>query len=527
MVLRSLQFLPRNLSSLNSRLGTAKMNDSQVSRSKVTKESVNNRLSGRGIVLSGAYLKYHTKTSFLCSEGHSWNATPANVLYGYGCPHCSGNIPLTKQIVNVRIADRGLVMLGEYVHQSEKAMFLCGEGHTWETAPSNVLYGNGCPKCGRLKAANKKRLSKDTIRERLAGRDIDLIGEYSNANAKTMFRCGEGHAWNATPGSVISGNGCPHCSGRAPLTKAIVIERIANRGITLLGDYISTSAKTLFRCNEGHTWTTAASHVISGTGCPHCDGQAPLSKEIVNERIASRGIVMLGDYKNVDTKALFRCNEAHTWETTPYHVMRQPRPTGCPYCSEKAPLSTAILNDRIKDRGLVLLDEFRTNHLKIRFQCSAGHVWEAKPNNILNGRGCPECSERTSDNNVFYLWLANRQRLVDLQLGEFLIKYGTSSERLEYERINDVANNWKAIPNVLAMVKTLEPATMIEQLASRIGRRLTPDYSGLDGWTEFRVVNRDELTQLMSIAAEVADYKIVWNDTPLVTDQIFDRASTS
>jgi hypothetical protein len=115
--------------------------------------------------------------------------------------------------------------------------------------------------------------------------------------------------------------------------------------------------------------------------------------------------------------------------------------------------------------------------------------------------------------------VANSQRLVNLQSGEFLIKYGTTSERLKNDRIREVSNSWKATPNVLAMVKTLELATLIEQTASQIGLRLTSDYSRLDGWTEFRIVNKDELIQLMSIIDVVAEYKIVWNNLALVTGQ--------
>lgn len=494
------------------------MNNKQIRHKKITKDDVNNRLSCRGIVLLGEYLKCHTKATFQCNKGHTWSATPANVLYGFGCPHCSGNIPLTKQIVNERIADRGIMMLSEYINQKKKALFKCGQDHTWETAPSNVLYANGCPKCATIKRANKKRLTTATIRERLADREIELIGGYLHANAKTTFRCRENHTWNATPGSVLSGRGCPHCAGRIPLTQEMVNERLKNRGITLVGEYKRVSTKSLFQCKKGHTWETTASCVIYGTGCPHCDGQVPLSKGIINERLVNRGIIMLGEYKNVDTKAQFKCNEGHTWETTPYHVTRKSRPTGCPYCSKQAPLSTAIVNDRVKDRGYVLLDEFRTNQVKVRFQCTDGHIWKAKPNNILNGRGCPECAPRTSDNDVFYLWMANNQRLVNLQSEEFLIKYGVTSERLENDRIREVSNSWKATSNVLAMIKTLEPATLIEQTASQIGRRLTPDYASLDGWTEFRIVNKNELMQLMSIANAVAEYKIIWKDLTLVTD---------
>ncbi len=108
---------------------------------KLTKEEVNNRISDRGLIMLGEYVTTHTKTLFQCSKGHTWKARPSGIMRGSGCPHCSGRIPLTKEIVNDRIADRGIVMLEEYVHQKAKVLFQCSEGHTWKARPSNEITG--------------------------------------------------------------------------------------------------------------------------------------------------------------------------------------------------------------------------------------------------------------------------------------------------------------------------------------------------------------------------------------------------
>ena len=475
----------------------------------LTKEIVNERLADRGIVMLGEYVNSQTKTLFQKKDGHTWETTPANVMSSNDCQQRTGNNRLTKEIVNDRIADRGLVMLDEYEHQKVKARFQCSQGHTWMARPNNVLFGKGCPKCGSISAANKKRLTVDVVRNRLAGRGIDLVGEYANSQTKTLFKCNEGHTWEATPNSVMGGNGCPHCSGNVPLTKEIVNARIAERGITLLGGYRGAHTKTLFQCSEGHTWEARPGNIMQGKNCPHCDGQFPLSKEIVIERIADRGLVMLGEYVNSMTKTLFKCNEGHTWEASPGNVIGG---TSCPHCSGNVLLTTEIVNDRITDRGLVLLDEYVSNSVKRRFQCSEGHVWETAPANVLSGRGCTVCAERTSDNDVFYLWIAGPQELVRLRDGEFLLKYGVTSERRKDIRIREIGYAWNTIPNVLALVKTKGPAIWAEKTATRIGQRLTSDYSHLDGWTEFRIVNDTELAQLMALAAEAAEYKIVWNN---------------
>jgi hypothetical protein len=307
----------------------------------------------------------------------------------------------------------------------------------------------------------------------------------------------------------MRGNGCPHCSGNVPLTKEIVNNRIADRGFVLLGEYRGAHTHTLFQCSEGHTWDARPNNIIQGKNCPHCDGQFPLSKEIVNERIADRGLVMLGEYVNSVTTTLFQCSEGHTWEASPGSVMGG---SGCKYCARNAPLTTEVVNDRIADRGLVMLDEYISNTVHRRFQCSEGHTWEAKPANVLSGRGCPVCADRTSDNDTFYLWIAGPQELVQLKDGEFLLKYGVTSERRGNIRIKEIGYAWNTRPNVLALVKTKGPAIWAEKAATRIGQCLTSDFSHLDGWTEFRIVNDTELAQLMAITAEAAEYKIVWNN---------------
>lgn len=88
------------------------------------------------------------------------------------------------------------------------------KGRSWKAAPSNVLSATGCPECGKVTAANKRRLTGAIIRERIAGRDIVMVGNYTTANTKTLFECKEGHSWTAKPNHVMRGSGCPRCNGR-------------------------------------------------------------------------------------------------------------------------------------------------------------------------------------------------------------------------------------------------------------------------------------------------------------------------
>ena len=328
-----------------------------------------------------------------------------------------------------------------------------------------------------------KKLSKDIVNERLLDRGIKLVGEYVNTSTKTTFECKEGHKWDAKPNDVMSGNGCPHCAGKAPLSKEIVNERIADRGIKLVGDYVKSSTKTTFECKEGHKWDAKPSSVMSGKGCPHCAGKAPLSKEIVNDRIADRGIKLVGEYVNTSTKTTFECKEGHKWDAKPNDVMRG---SGCPHCAGQAPLSKEIVNERLLDRGIKLIGAYVNTFTKATFECKEGHQWDATPDNVMSGKGCPHCSRQVTDANVFYIWRASEHKN--------LYKVGISSERVGTKRINQVAKDNGLTPKIVLHVVTTA-AREIERMALSLGEQ--PTFILGDGHTEFRYYTEVELAIIM------------------------------
>lgn len=131
-----------------------------MSKVKFSKEIVNDKLSSKGIVLVGDYEGSLIKTEFQCECGFRWFSTPNNVLQGKSkhlkCKDIiggSGNRPgaiwrkLSKDEVNARILDTGIVQLGDYVNSRTKTEFQCRCGCKWESTPNNILEGNGCPVC--------------------------------------------------------------------------------------------------------------------------------------------------------------------------------------------------------------------------------------------------------------------------------------------------------------------------------------------------------------------------------------------
>jgi len=432
-----------------------------------------------------------------------------------------GGKPLNRAIINERLKERGIVMLDDYERQYIPARFQCPNGHVWKARPNNILSGKGCPICWQPEMSERLRIPEKTIRQRLAEKGITLIGKYDGTQAKTTFQCEKGHVWETTPTAVLSRTGCPDCAGNKTLTKDVINSRIAKRNITLIGEYHGAHASTLFQCSEGHNWLARPNNVLQGRNCPHCAQQFPLNKEIVNERIKHRGVIMTGEYTTSVSKTSFRCSEGHTWEAPPGNVMAG---TGCMVCAGTAPHTTETVNARIAGRGTKLIDEYVNNHTKVRFECEEGHVWETAPAGPLSGRGCPTCAERYSDNDVFYIWIAGPQEHLALEDGELLLKYGVTSERRDNMRMKEVGWAWGMTTNLIAMVKTSVSALWVEKSVQNIGRRLTDDYSHLEGWTEFRIVNESQVALFMAAADEAAEHKIAWNNpVPHITEYSGDQ----
>jgi len=149
-----------------------------------------------------------------------------------------------------------------------------------------------------------------------------LSDTYVNIQTKLMWECEEGHQWKAIPSSIKSGNWCPHCAGSIKLTieemRSIAVER---GGKCLSDTYVNARTKLMWKCEEGHQWEATPDNIKSSKWCPHCAGKAKLTIEEMHEIAEERGGKCLSDtYVNARTKLTWECEEGHQWETTPDNI---------------------------------------------------------------------------------------------------------------------------------------------------------------------------------------------------------------
>lgn len=174
---------------------------------------------------------------------------------------------------------------------------------------------------------------------------VKVIDTYIDAKTPIKHCCLiDGYEWYIRPNDILSGYGCPVCGGKIKLTQNDFINKMKkiNNNIEIIGQYINYSTHIRCKCKiDNYEWSALPSNLLQGKGCPMCGGTKQKShQEYVTDVFkVNKNIVVVGIYVNAKTPILHKC----------------------------------------------LID---------------GHEWYAKPNNILNGKGCPKCNESYGEKEI-------------------------------------------------------------------------------------------------------------------------------
>ena len=184
----------------------------------------------------------------------------------------------------------------------------------------------------------------------------------------------------------------------------------ANCNVQVLEKYIGARTKILHKCNVcGYEWHITPNNILNGQRCPRCIGRGghnttKLMQDdyIVKARKINPNIEVLGSYVNNHTKILHRCRICnYEWMVRPYNIMQG---KGCPKCSEKAIAKThAQYVSEVCDinPNIIVIEKYINSSIKILHMCKkCGYEWLIRPTNILMGRGCPKCNESNGEHKV-------------------------------------------------------------------------------------------------------------------------------
>lgn len=172
------------------------------------------------------YVNTYTKVEILCPEHGLFWQTPKDHLKGRGCRKCgfikctACAIKSTEQVVKEFIQihknkyDYSKV---KYEKDNIKVKIICPIHGGFEQIPSSHLQGCGCPKCGKIKASEKRSHSFEHFVKQAKEVHGDLYRynkeTYKSYKQHTDIMCSKCKStFKTTPQHHTNGTGCPNCA---------------------------------------------------------------------------------------------------------------------------------------------------------------------------------------------------------------------------------------------------------------------------------------------------------------------------
>lgn len=282
-----------------------------------------------------------------------------------------------------------IVVLGKYDGATTKIKCRCLiDSYEWETTPSILLGGSGCPKCGN----NIKKTNIEFINEmQQINPNIEILGKYINCHTKIKCHCKiDDTLWESEPSKLLNGRGCPTCGKNRrikSLTKNhnVFVEemRIVNPNITIISQYIGTDNPIYVKCNiDGFEWKTTPYRLLQGHKCKEC-----INREM---RLSNDDFVI-------------RVNQVSP--------------------------------------NLQMLDKYFNSNTYIKYKCmDCGLIHKALPSNLLHGYGCPVCNKSKGEKECVNYFISNHIKYISQYMYEDLLGIGGQSLRFDFAIIGDNSN---------------------------------------------------------------------------------------
>lgn len=211
-------------------------------------------------------------------HNYEWYATPANLLYGKGCPKCSNTYRRTNDdyIKELKENNPNIIALEKYINANIPIKHKCLiHNYEWFTTPSRALKGVGCKECQRIKLSKGNLKTNEEFLAELKNIHPNIIPleEYVGASTIMKFKCNiDGYEWSTSPSSVLNHN-CPKCSKRAKPTVEELNYKVKelNPYITVIGEYVNAHTPIKVKCDvDNFEWEMIPDVLLRGVKCPIC-----------------------------------------------------------------------------------------------------------------------------------------------------------------------------------------------------------------------------------------------------------------
>ena len=232
---------------------------------------------------------------------------------------------------------------------------------------------------------------------------------FDGMNNKTTIICPIHGPFPQTPKRHVLGQGCPKCGGVAKKTTEDFIEqakkKFGNKFDYSKVRYVDTDTPVEITCpTHGKFEQTPYHHLKSKMGCPFEGTARQNTKLFIDKAKKVHGDFYdysKVDYKNKDSKVLITCPLHGDFEQ---HAGSHLRGIGCAECSGKKQSTTESFVEKAKLKHGEKYDYSLVNYVNakvpVNIICKKHGTFSQKPNNHLNGAGCPICNESKGENLI-------------------------------------------------------------------------------------------------------------------------------
>lgn len=267
----------------------------------------------------------------------------------------------------------------------------------------------------------KKKTHEEFIRElKCIQPNIRVLNEYTTSSKKVKCKCLIcDNKWDARASNLLLGHGCPECNKKSKKSHETFIKELylINEDIEIIDKYIDSKTKVKCKCKiDGYEWSSRPDRLLSGNGCPKCSvNRRCVSLQKTNDEFITQlkkineNIHPLENYINSKTKIRCKCLiDGYEWDARPDQLLQG---HGCPKCSGKIKKDHDEFVKELKkiNPNITILGEYKNTHTKIKCKCNIdNYEWEAKPNSLLNNHGCPKCAGNVKKTHEEFIFQLNK-----------------------------------------------------------------------------------------------------------------------
>ena len=308
--------------------------------------------------------------------------------------------------------DKYLYVHSRYVNNKVKVAISGPQHGEFWMSPNSHLRGQGCPKCGDIAMANKRRgnLDEFVIASKKVHGDLYDYSEveYVDTHTNVEIICPTHGSFFQSPSDHKRGSGCPKCA-RERLSERyrMEVDDFKERARRVHGDkydyssvvYTSLKDRVEIGCPVHGVFLQQADSHLRGSGCPFCYGNVRATKDsFIGKSRKVHGDkydYSLVEYKNSTTKVLIICPNHGVFTQKPQDHLAG---YGCPLCGGSQKLTT----DEFIQRAIAVhgntydysLVEYKNGQTKVKILCPNHGEFLQTPYLHALGSGCPKCKGR-------------------------------------------------------------------------------------------------------------------------------------